>query len=120
MFLFLDNVIFLQNIVEYLAIKFSGFKWVYLNSCLTSLWPDINATSGTDNAISKNLDTASCLKSWNLNSFIFDLFLHLSHASLKHFAEIGNTNSDVCLRLDNNSIAVLVNGICLSSPFLVS
>ena len=75
----------------------------------------LNATSGTDNPISKNLDTASCLRSWNLNPFILDLFLHLSQASLKQFTEIGNTNSDDWFRLDSNSIAVLVNGICLYS-----
>jgi ribonuclease HII len=40
-----------------------GFKWVYLNNCLTSLCPDMSATSGTDIPISKNLETASCLKS---------------------------------------------------------
>ena len=85
---------------------------MYLNNCLTSLWPDINATSGTDNPISKNHETALCLRSWNLNPFILDLFLHLSHASLKQLADIGNTNSDDWIRLDNNFIAVLVNGIC--------
>ena len=78
------------------------------------------ATSIILNPFSNNLLVASCLKSWNLNPLIF-VFLHvLSHKLLTVVLFKGNTLPLItlgsCFKI---SIALVLNGIILSSPFLV-
>ena len=104
----------------YFLNTFDGFKWVYLNNCRTSLCPDISATSGTDIPISKNLETASCLKSWNRKSVMPALLRALFHARRKQVAEMGNNCSLVWGTIWRTSMHLLVRGTRLSSPFLVS
>jgi len=105
---------------SYFLNTFSGFRWVYLSNCLASLCPEMSATSGTDIPISKNLETASCLKSWNRKSVMPTLFRVLFHARRRQVAEIGNTCSSVWGTVWRTSIHLLVRGSRLSSPFLVS
>ena len=69
---------------------FSGWRWVYLNNCSTSLCPDMKAASGTDITISKNLETTLYLKSWNLKSMIIWIGWNGLALEIFHHKELGS------------------------------
>ena len=80
-----------------LRAKSSALRCVYLFNIFRSLCPVMADTSMMFNPFSKNLDVASCLRSWSLRFFIPAFLIVLLHWPLKAISDIGKTFPERCV-----------------------